>query len=39
MRVPARIRILVSSLGLAAVAILSVVATAFADSAPGPFPR
>jgi hypothetical protein len=36
MRIPARVRILVSSLGLAGITLLTVVATALADSGPGP---
>jgi hypothetical protein len=39
MRFPVRVRILASSVGLAIVSILGLVATVLADSAPGPIPK
>ena len=39
MHVPAHVRILVTSLSLAALSILTIVATALADSGPVPLPK
>lgn len=39
MRTPMRPRVLFSSVFLAAISLLGVVATVLADSGPGPFPK